>query len=332
MDATDGNISPEEMLEKIAELDYSQSQLRGLNAEMRQWLDLADDDMVVLRSENAGLRKQVKALERMLVHDVEQVEAEPCRSLSAADLDLNRCSERKLRDLEMETAMMKEQIKELTAKLKGLEKERSQDKRTLSKLRTALQTHKDGMEAVNLTLHQRDEVIHQKSLQLKYLEETVEECLDIIKDLRLTKQELLKQLDDRREEASLAVQTELMREKDGSLRTHLSIAEEIQLLGDSADVELSTTDFTELQHEESEEEELLEPHSLTADLKTKRFEGTLTTTIPRAGQLMLCIVSLSVLACVALGSCEIFYNMWWSRARLMLQPYFSVHYGTLPPI
>ncbi|KAM4555645.1 uncharacterized protein PAE49_014618 isoform 3-T5 [Odontesthes bonariensis] len=308
----------------------------------------------------------------MLVHDVEQVEAEPCRSLSAADLDLNRCSERKLRDLvrdrsviypphmmltgtrvaslgcigvqvtsvllrvfvvqEMETAMMKEQIKELTAKLKGLEKERSQDKRTLSKLRTALQTHKDGMEAVNLTLHQRDEVIHQKSLQLKYLEETVEECLDIIKDLRLTKQELLKQLDDRREEASLAVQTELMREKDGSLRTHLSIAEEIQLLGDSADVELSTTDFTELQHEESEEEELLEPHSLTADLKTKRFEGTLTTTIPRAGQLMLCIVSLSVLACVALGSCEIFYNMWWSRARLMLQPYFSVHYGTLPPI
>ncbi|XP_072252520.1 uncharacterized protein [Leuresthes tenuis] len=170
------------------------------------------------------------------------------------------------------------------------------------------------------------------SLQLKYLEETVEECSDIIKDLRLTKQELLKQLDDRREEASLAIQTELMREKDGPLGNPLSIAEEIQLLADSADMEVSTTDFTELQHEETEAEEVLEPHSVTADLKTKRFAGTWRTTIPRAGLLLLCLFCFSVLACVALGCCEIFSNMWWSRARLMLQPYFSVHYGTLPPI
>lgn len=49
------------MLQKIAELDYSQSQLRDLNAEMRHWLDAADDEMAVLRSENAALRKQVKA-------------------------------------------------------------------------------------------------------------------------------------------------------------------------------------------------------------------------------------------------------------------------------
>lgn len=53
--------TPKEMLEKIAELDYSQSQLRGLNAEMRRWLDAADDDMAMLRTENATLRKQVKA-------------------------------------------------------------------------------------------------------------------------------------------------------------------------------------------------------------------------------------------------------------------------------
>lgn len=48
------------MLEKIAELDYSQSQLRDLNAEMRHWLDVADDEMAVLRSENTAFRKQVK--------------------------------------------------------------------------------------------------------------------------------------------------------------------------------------------------------------------------------------------------------------------------------
>ena len=52
--------TPKEMLEKIAELDYSQSQLRELNTEMRHWLDVADDDMAVLRSDNTALRKQVK--------------------------------------------------------------------------------------------------------------------------------------------------------------------------------------------------------------------------------------------------------------------------------
>ncbi len=48
------------MVEKIAELEYSQSQLRDLNAEMRHWLDVADDEMAMLRSENDTLTKQVK--------------------------------------------------------------------------------------------------------------------------------------------------------------------------------------------------------------------------------------------------------------------------------
>lgn len=48
------------MLEKIAELDHSKNQLKELNTEMRQWLDAADEDMAVLRSENTLLKKQVK--------------------------------------------------------------------------------------------------------------------------------------------------------------------------------------------------------------------------------------------------------------------------------
>lgn len=54
-----GCSTPKEMLKKIAELDYSQSQLRGINAELRRWLDAADDEAATLRSENASLRKQV---------------------------------------------------------------------------------------------------------------------------------------------------------------------------------------------------------------------------------------------------------------------------------
>lgn len=49
-----------EAREKIAELEYSQTHLRELNAEMRGWLDVADDDMAALRSENAALRSRVE--------------------------------------------------------------------------------------------------------------------------------------------------------------------------------------------------------------------------------------------------------------------------------
>lgn len=49
------------MLEKLAEQNYSQNQLRDLNAKMRHWLDVADDELVSLRSENTRLRKQVHA-------------------------------------------------------------------------------------------------------------------------------------------------------------------------------------------------------------------------------------------------------------------------------
>lgn len=48
------------MLEKIAELEYSQSLLRDQNADMRKLLDAADDDMAALGSENKSLRKQVE--------------------------------------------------------------------------------------------------------------------------------------------------------------------------------------------------------------------------------------------------------------------------------
>lgn len=51
--------TPTDMLEKLAEQNYSQNQLRELNVKMRHWLDVADDELATLRSENTHLRKQV---------------------------------------------------------------------------------------------------------------------------------------------------------------------------------------------------------------------------------------------------------------------------------
>ncbi|XP_024865885.1 coiled-coil domain-containing protein 14-like [Kryptolebias marmoratus] len=340
------NISRNEILEKIAELEYSQSHLRDLNAEMRHWLDVADDDMAALRSENASLRKQVKELEK-IISEAQQVEAEPYGYLLACDLDENRSSDKMIQALEMESTMAKEENKKLTTKLKNLEEEIEQEKITSSRLRAVYQRLENEVEEAQLELHRRHEVIHQKTLQVTHLEETVEEYNNIIKDLRLTKLELNKQLEDRRDEASLAVLDDVTREEEGSVNLHLSLAEEIQMLVSSAERktgEMCSADFTpatseEGKHKGTEADELLEPQSPTENCQTKSGGGGSARTpgaaAYRARLLVLCVFALFVLILTVLGCCagDLFpVRALRSSARLMLQPYFGVHYDALPPI
>ncbi|KAM6952054.1 uncharacterized protein PEZ65_009073 isoform 2-T2 [Lycodopsis pacificus] len=316
MDVTEETMTLREMLEKIAERDYSLNQQRDLTAKMRHWLDVADDDMALLRSENTTLRQQVKAQEK-IISEALKVEAEPYNGLLADDLAVKRCSDKKIQEL-----------------LKSLEQERDQDKISFSNLRASLQTLECGMEEAQLGLQNRDEVICQNNSQLKLLEETVEEYSNSIEYLRLTIQELREQLEDRLDEASFTVVKDLMGEKEGLLSPPLSFAEEIKLLASSAGVETSVSDSPDLRHEEAEAEELLKPPSLTLDLQTKRCAGVLETAVKRAGLLLVFVVLLTVLAFVALaswtGNC-FSINTLWSHARLMIEPYCRVHYVALPP-
>lgn len=60
-----------------------------------------------------------------------------------------------------------------------------------------------------------------------------------------------------------------------------------------------------------------------------RCVGVLQTAVQRVGVFLLIIFILIILALVAVGSCAQHFDF---LALLMLQPYCSVHYGTLPPI
>ncbi|XP_019935377.2 myosin heavy chain, embryonic smooth muscle isoform-like isoform X2 [Paralichthys olivaceus] len=330
MEITKENMTPMEMLEKITELDYSQSQLKELNTTMRHWLDVADDDMAVLRSENVTLKKQVKVLEK-LISEAQEVEEEPCRLLVTNDLDVKRCSEKEIQKMEEESTTMKEQNKKLTTELKNLQQEREQDKISLSKFKAAMKTLEFEMEEANAGLQQRDESLHQSNLQLKHLEETVEEFSIIIKDLRGTNQELREQWEDRQDEALLSALSDLTEENDGSLSPPLSLLEEIKLLASSDEVKTSMSDSTHLIHKETETEDLLKPQSLEEDLQTKRWSGISQTAIQRAGLFMMCVLLLLVLAFVTSGNSDLF-STFWNGARVILQPYCSVHYGGLPPV
>ncbi|KAG7230400.1 hypothetical protein INR49_024506 [Caranx melampygus] len=290
------------MLEKIAELDYSQSQLKELNAEMRRWLDVADDDMAVLRSENTALRKQVKNLEK-IVSDAKQVEAEPSRTLLIHDLDMKKRRDDKIQKLEEESDMMKEQNKKLTAE--------------------------SGMEEAQLGLLHRDEAIYQKNLQLKHSEETVEECSVIIKDLKLINQALREQLENRQDEHLLS----LMEEKEGTLSPPLSLADEIRLLAASDEEKTSMSHWEHQSNEDTEagEERLLKPQSLTVEQKNTRCEGILETAIQRAGLYVMGIFIVLILLFMEgnIAGCDasISISNLWTHVHQLLQPYCRVHYG-----
>ncbi|XP_005467618.1 uncharacterized protein LOC100711466 isoform X2 [Oreochromis niloticus] len=314
MDVMEENMSPKKMLEKIAELEYSQSLLRAQNADMRKLLDAADDDMAALGSENKSLRKLVETMENFF-QDLQQTEAEPCIAL-ADDFEAHRWNVEKIHELEKESTVMKEQYEKLTAKLKSLQKEIDQDKLTLSNLKFEIQGLKFQREEDQSKLEHKDEVIHQ--------------------DLRQTTQELSKQMEDRRDEATF----DLMREKERVPDRPLSFAEEIKLLASTAEVNDGMTNSTNLGNclqEEPETEELLKPHLLTVNLQSKRCPGTLEAAIWRVGFFMLCIFILMILAIVASG-CFVGTSDFssittlWASAHLMLQPYLSVQYGALPPI
>ncbi|XP_008418619.1 kinectin-like [Poecilia reticulata] len=338
MDITEETTSRMDMLEKIAELDYSQSQLRELNTEMRHWLEVADDDMAVLRSENASLRKQVKDLERIF-SELQQVEVEPCGPLLPDALDENKICEKKFQDLEKETLKVQEENKELIVKIKNLKQEQEQDKIALNKLRTEFESLEILVEEVQIQLQRRDELIHQKSLQLKHLEETVEEYSEVIKDLRLTKQELIHQLEERRDEASFAAVTEAMREEEGQPSPHLSIAEEIQQLLSAgmnfchdAMEPISVASDLDSSINTGEKEQLV-PSPLATGLQPKR--GSSCAVILRATirkLIMLCIVSVCVLLFIVCGCWVRNAGNFFSNSLIMLPPYVSVQYEALPPV
>ncbi|XP_061542746.1 cytadherence high molecular weight protein 2-like [Phycodurus eques] len=248
VDVSDENMTSKEMLEKIAELDHSRSQLKLRNTEMRHLLDAADDEMTVLRSGNEALRKQVKTLEQMIV-DVQHVEAQPCRLPLGDDLHLKQST--KVRQQELvgdgkEHNAMMEQNKNLIAEVQRFQEQREKDMMSLSKFSVALKNSEFRTEEAQIGLQQRDEVIQQNKLQLKQAEETIEEYSTIIKDLRLTNQELRTQLEDTENEASLATLSDFLGEKQALPISRMSFAEEVKLLA-------------EIKKEENEAEEPTSP-------------------------------------------------------------------------
>nr|XP_040031107.1 myosin-10-like [Gasterosteus aculeatus aculeatus] len=362
MDFTDETMTLMEMLERNAERDHRLSQQRDLTSELRMLLDVADDDIATLRSENTSLIKQVKALEKILKEGL-KVQAEPSEDVLAIDLAVKRCSEKKIRELENETSVMKKQNKKLIEELKSLQKERDDNKISLSNFRAALQTLEREMEEAQLGLQDRDEVINKKNLLLMHMEETVQEFCSTVELLRLTNQELKEKLEDKLVDASITAVNDLMGDEKALLSPPLSFAEEVKLLASLDEVRTHVSDSTD--HVETEAEGLTKPGSVSLDVQTKterqltpkdtflvpyvplahrrpsgfsaflRAAGVLLAAVPRAGLFLASGVALSLLAFVVSGSCtgNLFsIDALWNTASLTLQPYCSVQYGALPPV
>ncbi|XP_054647889.1 uncharacterized protein LOC129189812 isoform X2 [Dunckerocampus dactyliophorus] len=236
MDVFEENMTPKAMLEKISELAHSHRKLMVVNAELRELLDAADDELTLMRSENDALRKQVKTMEQVITVGL-QGETEPYGAHLGHDLDVKqRNTENKVQELEMESLVMKEQNAGLTSEVQSLQEQSKKDKISLKRFSVAIQNLEFCVEEAQVGLQQRDEIIQQNKLQLKQAEETVEEYFNIIKDLRLTNQELKSQLEDREDEASLDSRNDLMGEKEASNIPGMSFAEEVKLLASTVEM------------------------------------------------------------------------------------------------
>ncbi|KAM9833579.1 uncharacterized protein ACBT44_006952 isoform 2-T3 [Syngnathus typhle] len=187
---------------------------------------------------------------------IQHVEAQPCRLPLGGDLDVKQSTEIKLQVLEKECSEMKEQNAKLIAEVQRLQKEREQDKMSLSKFSVALKNNELRTEEAQIELQQRDEVIQQSKLQLQHVEETVEEYSNVIKDLRLANQELRNHLEDREDEALLTVLSGLMEKKKESHFAEMSLAEELKLLATPSEMMVPSTDTSQ---EETDANETIRP-------------------------------------------------------------------------
>ncbi|XP_049614883.1 kinesin-like protein KIF20B isoform X7 [Syngnathus scovelli] len=248
----------------------------------------------------------------------QHVEAQPCRLPLGGDLDVKQSTEIKLQVLEKECSEMKEQNAKLIAEVQRLQKQREQDKMSLSKFSTALKNN-------------------ESKLQLQQVEETVEEYSNVIKDLRLANQELRNHLEDREDEALLTVLCDLMEKKKESHFAEMSLAEELKLLATPSETRSMMVPSTDIgqfcgQEETDSNEATRPPTNLQQTNWCTQAKESSTQKV-----FIICMAIIAILVILAAGSYAQYFDFLpvhhlWRIVRLMLQPYFHLHYGALPPV
>ncbi|XP_076015624.1 uncharacterized protein LOC143007985 [Genypterus blacodes] len=309
----------QKMHRHIYVLNQSQSQLEWLNDDLRCRLSVADDEVEHLRFKNS---KHKEKLETTSTY-VHQTEIELCeiRTVLDKEQDMNKQREKLIQECESINCSLKQENEKLSDKLHMVQMQMEQDKLTLHSMETTLQNLQSEMERIQLELLDKEKVICQKNLVLKQLEESSEECLNLLTDLRLKNQELREMLKERHEETLCA---DIMRGMDGSSGQPLTLAEEIELLT------------------ASDEEEMIEEHkpeSPPADCDTERCETWRQEWIPlRAKLLLLCFFILhTVLVAMAVFSCVgswgfVSIGTLWRKVGTLIHPYCSIDYIGLPPV
>ncbi|XP_028316205.1 outer dense fiber protein 2-like [Gouania willdenowi] len=258
-------------MEQIADLAHSRSQLKELTKEMRQWLDVADEEISELRSQNTSMTKHIKRLEKLLSEKAHN-EAESSGLLRGEDLDADKINAQKMNKMEKEAALMMEETQKLTAEMRSLQEQKEKDQAHIRDITTDLETFKCYIEQGELEQQQKDEIIHQRTLQLIHFEKTVGEYTNIVEDLRLTNQELKRQLEEALERTSIAALNEPEAQNERALSSLQSIAQEIQATAAALMEENQklTAEIRSLQEEKLKDQ--AKQRDITADLKTVKEE------------------------------------------------------------
>ncbi|XP_049614887.1 uncharacterized protein [Syngnathus scovelli] len=244
----------------------------------------------------------------------QHVEAQPCRLPLGGDLDVKQSTEIKLQVLEKECSEMKEQNAKLIAESK-------------------------------LQLQQVEETVEEYSNVIKYVSQFQGSCnltTNLVwrhtdSDLRLANQELRNHLEDREDEALLTVLCDLMEKKKESHFAEMSLAEELKLLATPSETRSMMVPSTDIgqfcgQEETDSNEATRPPTNLQQTNWCTQAKESSTQKV-----FIICMAIIAILVILAAGSYAQYFDFLpvhhlWRIVRLMLQPYFHLHYGALPPV
>ncbi|XP_028314585.1 uncharacterized protein LOC114470550 isoform X2 [Gouania willdenowi] len=169
---------PVEVMQHLAVLKDSHSQLEYLSKDLKQWVNVVDEEMSELRSQNSSMLQYIKRLEKLLSEKA-HTEAETHRFLG------DKINPQKMNKMEKEAALMMEETQKLTAELRNLQEEKQKTQANMICFMKDLKTMKCHLDQVVLQVQKKDEIIHQGKLKLKRFEETVGEYTNIIEKRQL---------------------------------------------------------------------------------------------------------------------------------------------------
>ncbi|XP_046701398.1 synaptonemal complex protein 1-like [Silurus meridionalis] len=305
-----------------AELLHSNHCLRTLYTDMQKAVEMAEDNNVLLRTENNDLKNQIKSSRQsiqnlqLLVNELEDIRAAKAeKDQICGEIQASR------KQLAKENETLRQQIDELSSEASSFLLKSQQQDEEITNLSSVLRSLQQQLEEQRLDLEHKEELIHQKDFIIEQLKDNMSEYITINQDMK----EKLKDLEDQLALALVSgegsfmnvdTDTPLSPEHSVSLGEELGILFADQMIPEQEQIEEEKNTDTQ-----EEQAALYVSKSVTHSCSESIKRGACATVV-------LCFSMLGVFgALTPTLSTDVLDTI-----RHLIEPYCRLHHTGLPPV